>query len=254
MASPAVATTDKEPQCSRPSRRAVAGILGGVLAVALVVGLLVAAGTTSVMWGYLLFFPAAALGFLVAVKYALVRKAGAPLDVKKWLCEARARNWAAGMVSIAVTTVFFSLTYDACAGAILQFGISIFNSAFACYTTIFFLNFAVDLALLHCVTAAPAASKAGKHRLAGLGKGTGVVFVWRLASIALVIFSLPVLSYSAIPVPINILVLAGIPVIMAAVYFLGGLLSAGTRSRTLAVATIVVVLAAFLEYRMFRFF
>ncbi|MEX2681356.1 MAG: alpha/beta hydrolase family protein [Candidatus Sigynarchaeota archaeon] len=253
-ASPANAATCTEPQPPRPSRRAIAGILGGILAAAFVVGLLVAAGATSVMWGYLLFFPASALGFLVAAKWAIVRKSGTPLNVKEWMHEARARNWIAGMTSIAVTAVFFSLTYDACASAILQFGISIFNSAFVCYTTIFFLNFAVDLALLNIVAASPAAPGAGKHRLAGLGKGTGIVFVWRLASIALVIYSLPVLSYSAIQVPINLLVLAAIPVIMAAVYFLGGLLASGTRSRTLAVAIIVVVLTAFLEYRMFRFF
>ncbi|MBN2153584.1 MAG: prolyl oligopeptidase family serine peptidase [Candidatus Lokiarchaeota archaeon] len=252
--SQAPAAADRGPQRARHSRREAAGILGGLLVVALAVGLLVAFGATSVMWGYLLFFPAASLGFLVAVRLFLVRKSGAPLDVTKWMHDVQARNWAAGMASAGVTVVFFSLTYDACASAILQFGMSIFNSAFACYTVIFFLNFAVDLILLHLVTAPPAASGAGKHPLAGLGKGTGIVFVWRLASIALVIFSLPLLSYSAIPVPINLLVLAGIPAIMAAVYFLGGLLSAGTRSQTLAVVIIVVVLAAFLEYRMFRFF
>ncbi len=252
-AAPATEASPAPPR-ARPSRRLAAGIVGGALVVALVVGLLVAVGATSVMWGYLLFFPAATVGFLVAVGCVLARRSGTRFDAKGWLRGTQVRNWAAGMASAAVAAVFFSVTYDACAGAIVQAGTSIFNSAFACYTAIFFLNFAVDLALLHLVPVPPAKGGAGEHRFSSLCKGTGVVLVWRLASIALVIWSLPVLSYSAIPIPINLLVLAGIPAIMAAVYFLGGLLGAGTRSRTLAVAIIVVVLAAFLEYRMFRFF
>jgi hypothetical protein len=240
-----------------PDRRAIPGsigILGGTLAVSLVIGLLIAGRVTSVMWGYLLFFPAAVIGLLVITKIMLVRRSGKPMNSKKLLRGAQARNWMAGMASIAAAALFFSISYDACASAIMQFGISIFNSAFACYTTIFFLNFAVDLALLYLVPTFSTKEHAGKHPFSNLCKDTGIVFTWRLASAGLVLAFVPVVYYPTIPVPINLLVLVGIPALMAAVYFLGGLVAAGTRSRTLVVAIIVVILAIFLEYRMFRFF
>ena len=230
------------------------GILGGTLAISLVIGLLVAAEVTSALWGYLLFFPAMALGFLVVMKYAFVRQSGTSLNVNEWLRGNSVRNWIAGIISIAAVAIFFSASYDACASAIRQPGMSIFNSAFACYTTIFFMNFAVDLVIVDIIPTFQAKEGKGKHPFSSLCTDTGVVYIIRFASIGLVIAFLPELHYLAIPVSINFLVLIGIPVVMAVVYFLGGLLAAGTRSRTLFVVILVVILAVFLEYRMFRFF
>jgi dienelactone hydrolase len=240
-----------------PDRKAMiesVGILGGTLAISLVVGLLVASGATSVMWGYLLFFPASVIGFLVIIKFSLARQSGTSPDINELLRGTQARNWMAGMISIAAVAVFFSISYDACASAIMQFGISIFNSAFVFYTTIFFVNFAVDLALLYVVPMFPAKEGTGKHQFSRLCKDTGIVFTWRFASVCLVLAFVPALYYPGIPVSINVLVVVGIPALMAAVYFLGGFLAAGTRSRTLVIVILVVVLATFLEYRMFRFF
>jgi dienelactone hydrolase len=248
------AAADRARSYGHPARRTVIGILGCTLAIAFVFGLLVAGGATSVMWGYLLFFPATLLGFLVIMKFFLVRRSGTPPNIKEWSRGTPIRNWMAGMVSVAAAAIFFSLSFDACANAIRQPGMSIFNSAFPCFTTIFFLNFAVDLALLGLVPMFSAEEGTGKHRFSSLCKDTGIIYIWRFAGMGLVLAFMPALYYSAIPVSLNLLVLVAIPAIMAAVYFLGGLLAAGTRSRTLAVVILVVILAAFLEYRMFRFF
>ncbi len=249
-------STVASPSPSRavPSRRAVAITLGTVLAIAFVLGILVGSGVTSIMWGYLLFFPASVLAFLVIVKYYLVRGSGILPGIEDWSRGIPVRNWLAGFLSVAATAIFFSASYDASANAIKDAGMSIFNSAFLLYTTIFFLNFAIDIALVDVVSTSTWKKEPNIHHFSRLCKDSGYVFVWRFASMGLFLPFLPLINISIIPVSINLLILIGIPVLMAGVYFLGGVLDRGLHSRTLAIIVLVVLLAAFLEYRTLRFF
>nr|MDO8110404.1 prolyl oligopeptidase family serine peptidase [Candidatus Sigynarchaeota archaeon] len=250
-ASPPVnAGATPSPSRLRLARRAALAVLGILLAISFLLGLAVASGATSVVWGYLLFFPVIVLGFLVMSKYYFARQSGAIVKGNAWLHDEKTRNWIAGIIAVTGSVVFFSISYDACANEVMEPGMSVFNSAFLLYTSIFFMNFAVDIAFVDVLSTG---SKGGAY-LARLGKDTGLVFASRLASMGLSIVFLPAIYYTGIQVSINVLIWLGIPALTTAVYFLGGLLDRGTRSRTLVIIILVVILATFLEYRMFRFF
>ncbi len=236
-----------------PDRRYMLVVLGSTLAIAFVIGLLVLWNITSVMWGYLLLFPAAVLAALAAMHAIHARRQGCLPAINTWLEGTGARNWAAGMVSIAASTAFFSIGYMACASVIKHPGMTVFNATFLSYTVVFFMNFAADLVFRSLVPAFPESRGATSHPFSSLCKNSGIILAWRLASVGLVLVFVPVIMYPGIPVSINYLVLIGIPALMATVYFIGSLIAAGTRSRTLVIAILVVILATFLEYRMFRF-
>src|SRR5271157_990507 len=241
-------------------RKIQLGIVCTLLAISFLLGLLATAGVFSVAWGYLLYLPIIVLGFGIVMGYFSRRRFNPAPISSAWHDKARARNWVAGLLAVTAAVVYFAVAYNWSAEAIKEPGMSIFNSAFLFYCTVIPLNFLIDPLIIRIF---PKQSREGewserfavsKASASKLGKETGIVFLWRIASTIMFLAFIPAVYYSGVPVSINLLLLIGLPVLAAGVYFLGSLLDWGTRSRTLSLVVVAAIIATFLEYRIFRMF
>jgi hypothetical protein len=242
------------------NRRIQLAVVGLLLVISFVLGIMATIGLISVAWGILLVLPLIVFGLGVALYYFAPWRAKTQPSVPAWQNKTRTRNWVAGVVAVTAAVIFFSVTYNGLAQAVKEPGMDVFNTAFLFYMTVIPLNFLIDPLLINVWPKKslkvewPQRFPLSRAYVTKLGKNTGFVFLWRLGSIAAFLAFVPVIFYSGIPISINILILIGLPVLAAAVYFLGGIVDWGTRSRTLSLIVITAIIATFLEYRIFRIF
>ncbi len=246
-----------------PATVARASWKGGIVLLAITLGVAFILGVTNVIpfiWAYLLVMPLIAVGTYLFLGAFLSKKGVQCTYVAEWRDKPRIRNVILGVGTVVGTAIFYALVYSPLAQGVMQYGIFPWSTAPLFYSSIIVLNFIIDPLILNSfswgVPREPWVNrfKASRRYIKNIGRESFYVLIWRLASVVLCSLFLPEIFIMDFPIAINIVIIIGLPLLAALVYFLAGILNLGTKSHTVSLLIVGAIAAMYLQWRLFRFF